>query len=710
MSIIQTIRDKAAWMLIGAIALALIAFILQDAFSSGGGGSAPSSLGEINGKEINAFDFEQRYTQAEAQYRQAGYPLNDVLRSNIRESIWNEYLEDAIFSERYEKLGITVTDNELSDILYGENPPQDLRQQFTDPNTGMYDANAAYQQILALSKQKNSPMYASFFNQYLPALRKNRQREKYISLLSNSAYVPKWLVERMAIDNSQAANISYVSIPYATVSDSLITVTDKEITDYVNKNKEDYRQDESRGIEYVMFDAGPSATDSAAVLNAVQELAAELQTDTVPEAFVLRHGSETPYFDGYIQSSKLQIPDADSIRALSVGEIYGPYLDNGNYTLAKMIGKRVVPDSVKVRHILIKTGDQGQMTLSDSVAKARIDSIVMAIRGGARFDSMVARYSDDQGSLATNGEYEFSSVQFGGISREFAEAIFYGNVGDKKTVKVSNASYSGYHYIEVLNQRNFEQGFNVVYLSKPILPSDQTINAAMSKAAEFAAEARNKKAFDDAAQKHGYNKFTAFDIKPLESMVIGLGSSRELVRWVYESKVGTIADRPIEVEDKFVVPVVTHAYEDGVMPPAIARPLVESIIRNKKKAEEIRKKIGSGKSLEEIAQATAQPQGRADSLQFNSPFIPNVGQEGKVVGAAFNKNLLNKVSEPIAGNAGVFVIRVESQFAMPNQNFDVISQQASLLQMQQRALSDPRLLIDILKKDIKIEDNRRTFF
>src|SRR5690606_14774629 len=144
--------------------------------------------------------------------------------------------------------------------------------------------------------------------------------------------------------------------------------------------------------------------------------------------------------------------------------VYGPYMDNGSYTLAKMVAKRSIPDSVKVRHILIKTADQGQPTLADSTAKQRIDSIVTAIRGGARFDTMVAKYSDDQGSLATNGEYDFSSVQFGSISKEFAEAIFYGRTGDKKTVKVENAGYSGYHYIEILNQKNFEQAFNVAYM------------------------------------------------------------------------------------------------------------------------------------------------------------------------------------------------------------------------------------------------------
>src|SRR5688572_28319671 len=148
MSIIQTIRDKAAWIIIGAIALALIAFILQDGLMNQGLFSGSSNtLGKINGKTIDAVEFEQRVNAAEAQYRNQGYPMNDMMRQNIRESLWNEYVEDAIMTDHYKQLGIQVSDKELSDILYGANPPQDLRQQFTDPNTGMYDVNAAYQQI-----------------------------------------------------------------------------------------------------------------------------------------------------------------------------------------------------------------------------------------------------------------------------------------------------------------------------------------------------------------------------------------------------------------------------------------------------------------------------------------------------------------------------------------------------------------------------------
>ena len=711
MSIIQNIRDKAAWIIIGAIALALIAFIVQDAFQNRSlFGSDSTVLGKVNGTTVDAVEFEKHYQQAEAQYRNAGYPLNEMMKENIRKSLWDEYVEKAILGERYEELGIQVTDKELGDILYGANPPQDLRQQFTDPKTGIYDANAAYAQIEQIRKQKNTPMYQSFFNQYLPALRTSRQREKYLSLLSSSAYVPKWMVERMNAENSQQASISFVAVPYTTISDSAVQVTDEDVKNYVAEHKDEYQQEESRSIEYVMFDAAPTAGDSAAVLQQVTALRDEFATTTDPVSFLQRNASETPYYDAFIQGSKLQLQNADTIRQLGEGVVYGPYVDGGNYVMAKMIAKRSLPDSAKVRHILIKTTENGQPLLADSLAKKRIDSVVAAIRSGANFDSMVVKFSDDEGSRDKGGEYTFSSLQFADISKEFAEAIFYGNVGDKKTVRVENARYSGYHYIEVLEQKNFETAYKVAYLARPILPSDETVNNAEGLASQFAAESRDRKAFTENAKKRKLNVFTAGEVKPLESMITGVGPSRELVRWMYEAKVGQVGERPFSVTDKYVVPVLTAVMKEGDMSVAVARPLVESTIRNKKKAEQISKKIGTANTLEAAAQATGQTVAKADSVQFANPFIANIGQEAKVVGAAFDKATLNKVSKPIEGNLGVFVIRTENVSAVANPNFDVIQQQAAMLQFQQRGMSDPRLLLDILKKSATIKDNRHKFF
>lgn len=711
MSVIQTIRDKAAWIIIGAIALALIAFIVQDALQGGSRGlfsGNSTTLGKVNGTSIDLRDFEQRYKMAEENYRAQNYPVNDQLRNQIRESLWNEYVEDALMGSEYEKLGITVSDKEVGDLLYGANPPQMLRQQFTD-STGQFNAQMAYQAIKSL--KKGSPQYNSFWGEFVPALEKSRQREKFTSLIGKSMYVPKWLLEKANTENSQRASISYVNVPYSSISDSTIKVTDEDVQEYVNAHKETYKQENERGLVYVTFDAAPNAKDSQAVYNTVanaKDALANAATTADVQNVLANNSSETPFFDGYVLSSHMQMANADTLRKLADGAVFGPYLDGGNYTVAKMVGRRSMPDSVKSRHILIKIADQQGQTRTDSAAKKLIDSIQLAISGGASFDSMVVKYSDDAGSKDKGGEYEFGSMQFSTLSKEFAEVIFYGNTGDKKIVKVENGSYSGYHYIEVLNQKKVETAYKLAYLSRPVVPSDETVNTASGTAAQFAAESRNPKDFEANAQKRKLNVLSA-DVKESDYMIMGLGESREIVRWAFnEAKKGTVAEHAYMVGDKYVVPAVSKVSEKGTMSVEKARPLVEYKIKNNKKAESITQKIGSAATLDAVAQATGQQVLRADSVTFNSTFIPNVGNEMKVLGASFNKEYQTKISPAIKGEIGVFVIKVDNVSAAPNPNFDVKAQQANL-QQQMGAMTGYRA-IETLKKAATIKDNRIKFF
>jgi len=711
MSVIQKIRDKAAWIIIGAIALALIAFIVQDAFQGQGGrgwfSGSSTSLGKVNGTSIDYRDFETRYKMAEENYRAQNYPVNDQLRNQIRESLWNEFVEDALMGDEYEKLGIRVGEKELGDILYGANPPQMLKQQFTD-STGVFNAAAAYQAVKSL--KKGSPQFESF-QEFQYSLMKSRQREKFTSLLGKSMYVPKWLLEKSNAENSQRSSISYVNVPYSSIPDSTVRVSDEDVKEYVNKYKELYKQENERSLVYVSFDAAPSQTDSQAIFKTVadqRDALAAANTTTDIQTLLANNSSETPFFDGYVLSSHMQMGNADTLRKLADGQVFGPYQDGPNYTLAKMVGRRSMPDSVKCRHILVKISDQQGQARTDSAAHKLIDSIEAAIRGGASFDSMVVKYSDDAGSKDKKGEYEFTSMQFSNLSKEFAETIFYGNTGDKKVVKVDNAGYVGYHYIEVLSQKKIETAFKLAYLSRPIVPSDSTVNGASGMAQQFASESRSLEAFNDNAAKKKLNKFPT-EVKESDFMIMGLGESREIIRWAFtEAKKGTVAEHAYLVGDKYVVPAVTGVAEKGTMSVEKARPLVEYKVRNIKKAESLTKKIGNASTLDAVAQATGQQVRTADSLSFASTFIPNVGPEMRVLGASFNKEYQSKISAPIKGEIGVFVIKVENIFSTPNPNFDAKAQQQAM-QQQMGAMIGYRS-IEILKKNADIKDNRIKFF
>jgi peptidyl-prolyl cis-trans isomerase D len=394
----------------------------------------------------------------------------------------------------------------------------------------------------------------------------------------------------------------------------------------------------------------------------------------------------------------MQVPNTDSIQQLADGAVFGPYLDGSNYVLARMMGKRSMPDSIKARHILIDT----RQGLPDSVAKRRIDSIATAIRNGADFNILSMQYNDDQVSKEKAGELEFSSMQIGNIAKEFADVVFFGKTGDKKVVKTS----FGYHYIEVLSQKGFETAYQVAYLAKPITASDATEHTASGQANQFAGESRDAKSFEKNIEKYKYTKLLGMDIKPTDNMLPGLGSSRALIRWVYEADPGDVSE-PYPVADKYVVALVTEVNKEGTMNPAKARPQVEYFIKNQKKAAQIKSRIGNANTLEAVASTLNVQVQRADSISFASPIIPNVGQEPKVVGAAFNKQWLKKLSAPIAGNGAVYVLRTENVSAVANPDVN-IEQQRTAMEMRMKQMSGFRS-VEALKKSADIKDDRGKF-
>ena len=708
MSIIQTIRDKAAWFMIILIGVSLLGFLVQDAFvgKTGRGlfGGNNTTIGEVNGKKIEVLEYDTKVKQMEDQYQQMGYPMNDMMRQSVRENAWNQIISEQNIAEEVDKLGLSVTPRELDDMLFGPNAPEEFKKQFTNEQ-GVYDVNAAKNAIAQLRKQKTTQA-ENFTNVYLPALVTNRLHEKFVSLLSNSTYYPKWMLEKMNSDNNSMAAVSYVNVPYTTIIDSTIKISDDDIAAYVNKHKEEYKQEESRGIAYVMFDASPSAADTANLLNTLSLLRNEMAAtpDADMPTFLAKNGSQINLADNYVSKSVIQVPNKDSIIALPKGGIFGPYIDGGNLTLAKKLDEKVLPDSVKARHILIATVDprSGQPLLPDSIAEKRIDSVKKAIDGGARFDSLAAKYSSSPEGQTNGGDLGYFAN--GRMVKEFNDYCFSAKKGDKKIVKTQ----FGYHLVEIEDQKNFNPAYKVAYMSKQIMPSQETDEKASGLASQFASASRNAKAFDENAKKNNYNKMISGDIKPNDLTIQGLGASRQMVKWIYGAEKGDVSEM-FTVDSKYVVAELTEINPEGTASPAKARPTVEYIIRNQKKAELIKKKIGTANTLEAVATATGQPVLKADSVAFSSPAFPNAGQEGKVGGYAFNATAKGKVSPPIAGNGGVYSIRTENVYAKSNLGGGIQEQRAALVQGQKGAAS--RGIIEAaLKKASSIKDTRSKIF
>jgi peptidyl-prolyl cis-trans isomerase D len=703
MSIIQQLRDKSAVLLTGLIALSLIGFLVQDAFigrSSGLFAGETSSVGSINGTKIDRMQFNDRVRQIEESNRQQGMASNEVMTQNIIESIWNGYIQEELINEQTSKLGLAFTPKEMSELLFSEDAPAEFKQLFTNPNTGAFDVQAAKNWFNNVKKSKKQEEVKMVNDQLIEPLITRSLAEKYTSLLSMGAYVPKWMIEKMNADNSSVASLNYVVVPYTTISDSSIKVTDDEINKYISNHKEEFKQEKTRSIAFVSFDANPSAEDSAAVFNKLAQMKEEFKNSPDARAFVTRNGTGIPYFDGFALKNRLAMDAKDTLVSMPVGSVVGPYLDGGAYVIAKKLETRSVPDSVKVRHILVQVQDprSGAITRPDSVAKKTADSLFAAIQAGANFGALAAQFSDDQGSKANGGEYNFSTVDLN-LAKGFYDFIFYKPTGSKGVIKTE----FGYHVMEVLNQKNFDEGYKVAYLSKRIESSEMTDNNASTAATQFAGNSRDLKAFDANVQKNNLNKRLADNIREMDYSVGDL-ANRQFVKWIYSSKVGTVSE-PFDFKNKYVVAVVTGVYDEGVQSAKTARVMVEPILRNQKKAEQIKKKIGTANSLQAIANATGSSVGLVDTLRFGDAFIPNVGPEPKIIGASFNKANQGKVSAPVAGNSGVFTVQVNSVGAVSNLGIDPEGQRKAMVQQLRQYASYGAF--ESLKKAATIKDTRR---
>jgi len=697
MSVIQSIRDKGAWIITFIIALALLAFILQDSsFSRGGGFSSTTTVGKVNGVTISRADFEAKLDFIQKMYgQQAGN------REQLIAGVWQQEVDQIIMTQEYEKLGLKVTAKELSDVLFDpQNSP--LKREFTDQQTGQFKVEEAKAAFAQIKKSKNAEQIKMIEEAYINPTIQQTLRTKYNNLLQQSAYVPKWLVEKTQADNNAVASISFVAVPYATIVDSTVKVSDDEILAYAKKHHKEYdKEEESRTINYVSFDATASANDSSNTLNTINALKADFAATTDVKAYLGKVGSEIEFYDSYFSKTKLQQANKDSITKLAVGQTFGPYLDANNYVIAKMVGVKQWPDSVKVRHILVATADprSGQVLKQDSVGKKQIDSIEAAIAGGANFEALCLQYSDDPGSKNKGGVYDYFPQ--GQMVPSFNDFVFDKSVGTKGVVKTDY----GYHYIEILGQKNVQPAYKIAYLAKPIIASTETVSAASTAAAQFAATSKNQKAFEENALKQNKSILPSGELKANDNSVTGLGESRQLVRWVYEKSAGDVSE-PIEISDKYVVAIVTSISKPGLPAVSVLRPQVENIVRNEKKAKQIIDTKFKGTTLEAIATSAATTVQKADSLIFTNAFIPGAGMETKVVGAAFNKDLKGKVSSPIAGTSGVYAIRVENIGAKVGV-VDAESTKQSLLQNIKMAMYRGN---DALKKAASITDNRSKIY
>jgi peptidyl-prolyl cis-trans isomerase D len=454
-----------------------------------------------------------------------------------------------------------------------------------------------------------------------------------------------------------------VNIPYTNIPDSTVKVSDDDIKSYISARPKLYEQEGGRLISYLAFSTNPTAADSLQAQNAVLNLKESFALDTVAKVFLARNMSTRKYDDAYVPKAKITGPKKDSLIALGVNRVYGPYIDGKDIVLAKLTGIKILPDSIKCRHILIGTVNRetGEATMDTALAHRKIDSIAALIASGVPFDTLEAQNSTDQAAHKDKGvmTFDIATVQNKqNFAPEFGEFLLNEKGELRKTVKTN----FGWHYIEILDKKNPGPCYQIAYLSREILPSEETVNNATARANKLSGTARDLKSFNDYVKKNGMESMRIDHPMPLKANDYQMGAlqdARQVVRWAFDAKEGDVSE-PMNVGDQFVVATVRKILPAGLPEPSVIRPQVETQIRNMKKAEQIKEKVKNTSTLETIAavyNTPAQNAGADSSITFNAQLINGMA-EPKVIGAAFNKANLNKISAPIPGNTGVFYINV----------------------------------------------------
>ena len=675
MQIIQSIREKGAAITVAVIVLCLVGFILMDAKPGNGQGSTSQSLGEVNGESIDLMEFNKRVGIAELQEQQrSGQRPSGVRANQLRDQIWNTLVAEKIFFAEAEKIGISFTPAELSSILLSSDPMNPfMQQQGMQDATGKLDivkAQEALKNIKKLTGEQKDQVNAEIVD----PLKLSSLVAKYSGLISAGAYYPKWMQEKEAIESKSFADISYVAIPYSDIPDSLVKVTDEDVNAYVQKNKELFKQEAGRMISYVAFSQLPSKEDSAVVRNTVEKLKTSFAADSNAQLFVTKNASIIDFQDDYLPKSRIQSSQTDSIIKLPVGTVYGPYVENGAFILAKLLGSKSLPDSVQARHILIPLVDpQTQQPLNDdATAKRKADSLFSAIKAGSNFAALAAQFSSD-GSKDKGGD--LGTFGYGQMVPEFNDFCFNKSVGEKAVVRTQ----FGYHVIEITNQKSFNAAYKIAFVAKEINASEATINNANLQATKASAVA-NVAELGKYVAANGLSLVqNPVLIKENDYSVGALQEARSLVKWAFESKKGAISE-PFSIGNEFIVAVVDKIAKEGVQDAAMARSGAEPIILKEKKAAIIKKKLGAAPSLDAAASAYNKQvmQAGADStLTFSTQIVNGIGVEPKLVGAAFNKGNQNKPSVPFAGTSAVYIVKANTIKTMPADAPELQQQQLS---------------------------------
>ncbi|MGE5354739.1 MAG: peptidylprolyl isomerase [Deltaproteobacteria bacterium] len=706
MALIGKIR-KNSWILIVLIALGMGGFVLQDIMSSNTRYSASSgrTLGKVNGINIDAVEFSETESVL---YSNA---TSENIYSN-KANLWNYFKNKALVESIAKELGVGVSNEELMDLQFGQNVSPIMQARYADRATGQIDRKQLEEIKKAIQDGNLNPEYKKFWAIQENEIIHDRMQTKMNNMVSKAIYTPSWYAEDLYMLNKTVANFKYVKVPFEKINDKDVEVKDSDIEKYISKNKKLFTNlEETRIVKYLTIPVTPSVNDFIAMNGEIEQLRNDFAIAENDSLFAITHNGN--YSGIYYKRDELpQQLKSDSI-SLTKGKLIGPYSETDNFTMAKIVDIRTVPDSVKASHILrsVQAGDANTL----AKAKKTIDSLkVLLETGRASFDSLARKFSQDPGSAVKGGDLGVFAQ--GRMVPEFNDVCFLKGTKGKY---YSVTTQFGVHLIYIKNQIYTSQApkYKVAYVSRAIEPSQETQDSVYLKVSELISNNESFENLEKQAKKMNLEIKTTQPLKENDFVFADLGagsSSRDIVKWAFDEStdVGDIAPTVYSFNNKkyFFVENYLIAVLDKILPEGLkkvdeVRKDFEMVVRNELKGKKIAAQIKNN-DLNQVANQFQVNIDTANQVLFETVFINNLGNEPKVLSYVFNGEI-NKNYGPIVGNTGVFVVN-PTFVQKPLQKPDILMEKKT--QTDKTRAEVGYRLINELSKNVKIEDNRRKFF
>lgn len=705
MALIGKIRNNS-WLLVVMIGLGLGGFIFMDMFSGQQSmfGSTATEMANIDGRSVDIQEFNR--VEGILYANSSGDPFSR------RQFLFNSFVDETLINKEAEAMGLGVSEAELEELTFGNNPSPIIQGRFADPQTRQIN-----RQALESYRDGTRPEQAdAFWNYQKGEIKTERLKSKITTMVEKAIYTPSWLAEMTSTDKSNFRKVEIVKIPYDAINNTDVTLNDADYSTYLSKNMAKYKStEEQRKIEYVVFPVVATEKDKTELRTRLTKLSDEFRTTNNDTIFVnANYGTMTPQ---WFSKETLPAVVRDTLSSMSEGSVFGPYLEGSAYKLAKITEKVTMQDSAKCRHILLTATTPAEF----ATASTRADSLMSAMRSTSNpdWDDLAARYSTDPGSKDKGGFYDYAAVNT--YVPEFNDVVFLSPIGTLEAVRTQ----FGIHIIEPLGRKGDSNTYSrMAYVSENIVPSEATQRDVENKAIEFVDANRTSAAMATAATAQGLTVQTSQPLKANDFVLGNMGASqtsRDIIRWAFGNSLSAdpadIGEVSPEIyaynnaqdfyTDKYVAVALKSIQEPGEPSVADVKEEIEPFVINSKKAAALMSQIGGKTDLNAIAASFEDVDVETvDGIAFGGSSVGKMGTEPALQGAIFNTPV-NTVSTPVEGNGGVFVFKTLSE--TPSQNPQTLAQNKQAASNAVRSQVKAKL-IQGLRRNVDISDNRARYF